>query len=132
MRLYVDSALCCGCRACQVACSINLFRVNNPKMSALRITPHFPDPGVFEVKVCTQCGECAAVCPTGAIKTDEHGVFYVDPNECDLCEACVSACPEGVMYVRAELADTSWKCNLCGDCVDVCGTSALWIAEIGG
>lgn len=129
MRLYADSARCCGCRACLVACSLNLFGVNNPKMAALSILPHFPDPGVFEVKVCTQCGECAAVCPTGAIKKDDHGAFYVDFNSCDLCEACVAACPEGVMYIRAELADSSWKCNLCGDCVIVCGTSALWVAE---
>jgi ferredoxin len=49
--------------------------------------------------------------------------------ECNLCEACVPECPESVMFVRTELADTSWKCDLCGDCVSVCGTGVLWIAE---
>ena len=57
------------------------------------------------------------------------GAYYVDFAECNLCEACVPVCPEGVMYVRAELADSAWKCDLCGDCVAVCGTSALWIAK---
>lgn len=129
MRLCVDSAKCCGCRACLVACSLNLFEETNPKKAALLILSHFPDPGVFEVKVCTQCGECAAVCPTEAIKLNERGAYYVDFSDCNLCGACVEACPEDVMFMRPSLADSSWKCDLCGDCVAVCGTSALWIAE---
>lgn len=129
MRLYADSAKCCGCRACQVACSLNLFEINNPKMSALRIVAHFPDPGTFDVKVCTQCGECAEACPTGAIKLNDQGAYYVVFDECDLCGACEMVCPEGVMFVKPEYADNSWKCDLCGDCVEICGTNALWIAE---
>jgi Fe-S-cluster-containing hydrogenase component 2 len=130
MRLYAESSKCSGCRACLVACSLNLFTENNPKKAALNILAHFPAPGVYEVKVCTQCGECAKVCPTEAIKRNARGAYYVDFNECNLCEACVPVCPEGVMYVRAELANTSWKCDLCGDCVSVCGTNVLRIGEI--
>ncbi|MGB9672799.1 MAG: 4Fe-4S dicluster domain-containing protein [Anaerolineales bacterium] len=130
MRLYADHSKCSGCKACLVACSLNLFQENNPKKSAIVIVPHFPAPGNYEVKVCTQCGDCAEVCPTEAIKRNERGAYYVDINECNLCEACVSECPEGVMFVRTELADTAWKCDLCGDCVAVCGTGALWIAEL--
>jgi Fe-S-cluster-containing hydrogenase component 2 len=129
MRLYADSTKCSGCRACLVACSLNLFQENNPKKAALNLIPHFPDPGVFEMKVCTQCGECAEACPTGAIHQDERGVYYVAFDECTLCETCVPACPEGVMFVRTELANTAWKCNLCSDCVKVCGTDVLRIAE---
>jgi len=129
MRLYYDSVRCSGCRACLVACSLNLFGENNPKKAALRILAHFPVPGVFEIKACTQCGDCAAVCPTGAIKQDARGAYFVDFDECNLCEACVPECPEGVMFVRAELAEAAWKCNLCGDCVQVCGMDALWVAE---
>ena len=129
MRLYADSAKCSGCRACLVACSLNLFQENNPKKAALRVIAHFPDPGVFELKVCTQCGECAAVCPTMAIHRDERGVYYVAYDECNLCGACEPACPEGVMYVMPEYAEHSWKCDLCGDCVAVCGTDALWVAD---
>jgi Fe-S-cluster-containing hydrogenase component 2 len=130
MRLYVDNAKCSGCRACLVACSLNLFQESNPKKAALRVVPHFPAPGTFEVKVCTQCGECAQVCPTEAIKQNDKGAYYVDMAECNLCEACVPVCPEGVMFVRTELADSSWKCDLCGDCVSVCGMSALSIGEV--
>ena len=73
MRLYAESPKCSGCRACLVACSLNLFHENNPKKGAINILPHFPDPGVYEVKVCTQCGDCAEACPTGAIKQNERG-----------------------------------------------------------
>ncbi len=129
MRLYFDSAKCSGCRACQVACSLNLFMENNPKKGALRIIPHFPVPGVYELKVCTQCGDCAAVCPTEAIQQNDRGAYFVDFSECNLCEACVPECEEEVMFVRTELASSAWKCDLCGDCVKVCGMDALWIAE---
>ncbi len=129
MRLYADSSKCSGCNACRVACSLNLFGENNPKMAALVIEPHFPDEGVYKVKVCTQCGDCAVVCPTEAIKLNERGAYYVDFAECNLCEACVPECPEDVMFLRAELANTAWECDLCGDCVAVCGTGALWISE---
>jgi Fe-S-cluster-containing hydrogenase component 2 len=130
MRLYVDSTKCSGCNACRVACSLNIFNENNPKKAALVIEPRFPAPGVYNVRVCTQCGDCAKVCPTEAIKLNEKGAYYVDFPECNLCEACVPECPEDVMFVRSKLADVAWKCDLCGDCVAVCGTSALWIAEI--
>jgi Fe-S-cluster-containing hydrogenase component 2 len=129
MRLYIDNSLCSGCRACLVACSLNLFRENNPKKAALRVLGHFPAPGTFEVKVCTQCGDCAEVCPTGAIKRNAVGAYYVDAAECNLCEACVPECPEGVMFVNSTLAEHSWKCDLCGDCVLVCGTDALHIGS---
>ena len=129
MRLDVDNAKCSGCRACLVACSLNLFKENNPKKAALRLIPHFPAPGVFEMKVCTQCGKCADECPTGAIKKNDRGAYYVDFAECNLCEACVPVCPEDVMFVRTELADAAWKCDLCGDCVSMCGMSALRIAD---
>lgn len=129
MRLYANNDRCSGCRACLVACSLNLFQENNPRKSALVIVPHFPDPGVYSIRTCTQCGDCAAVCPTEAIKLNERGAYYVDYDECNLCEACVNECPEEVMFVRAELANNAWKCDLCGDCVAVCGMDALWIAE---
>ncbi len=129
MRLYVDNSKCSGCNACRVACSLNLFNESNPKKAALLVQPHFPSPGVYEVKVCTQCGACAAVCPDEAIKLNARGAWYVDFDQCSLCEACVPECPEDVMFVKVELASAAWKCDLCGDCVDVCGTGALWISE---
>jgi Fe-S-cluster-containing hydrogenase component 2 len=129
-RLFADSPKCSGCRSCLAACSLNLFTENNPKKAALSIIPHFPDPGVFEVKVCTQCGECAAVCPVSAIKINDRGAYYVDFAECIMCEACVPACPENVMMINAKIFTSTWKCDLCGDCVKVCGTDVLTKSEV--
>jgi ferredoxin len=130
MRLYVDNSKCSGCNACRVACSLNLFKENNPKKAALIIEPHFPAPGVYSVKVCTQCGDCAKVCPVDCIVQNDKSAYYVVQEDCIMCGACVPECPEGVMFMDAELVpNTAWECDLCGDCVAVCGTSALWIAE---
>jgi ferredoxin len=99
-------------------------------MAALIVEPHFPAPGVYNVKVCTQCGDCAQVCPVECIQQNEKGAYYVVQADCIMCEACVPECPEGVMFMRPALVEnTAWECDLCGDCVEVCGTSALWIAE---
>lgn len=47
---------------------------------------------------CPLCGECAAVCPTGAIVLDIHNTKKVitDPGKCIRCCACVKACPAGM------------------------------------
>jgi ferredoxin len=47
---------------------------------------------------CTLCGECAAVCPVGAIAVDENAVT-TDALACILCNACVKHCPEGARVV---------------------------------
>jgi Fe-S-cluster-containing hydrogenase component 2 len=130
VRLYAENAKCSGCRACLVACSMNLFGENNPKKATLLLIPHFPEPGTYALQVCTQCGKCAEVCPTDAIKQKDGGEYFVEYSECILCEECVPVCPENVMFVKADLAQTAWKCDLCGDCVLVCGTNALWISDM--
>ncbi len=51
--------------------------------------------------VCTQCGSCTAVCPTGAlwIKRPEMEVIF-DQQKCSVCELCVPACPPRAMKAR--------------------------------
>jgi Fe-S-cluster-containing dehydrogenase component len=126
MHLRADSSKCCGCRACQVACSLHRFGENNPKKSRLAIVPHFPDPGVYEVRTCTQCGACAEVCPVDAITKDAKGVYDIDPDICTGCLACVEVCPEGVMFTYPGMK-TPFKCVRCGQCVAHCGMSVLRI-----
>lgn len=41
---------------------------------------------------CTDCGNCAEVCPTGALKMD-NGKLAVNEGLCTLCHQCVKVCP---------------------------------------
>jgi len=42
-------------------------------------------------EICTLCGACEAVCPTGAVRVGE--TVETDVSGCILCAACVRACP---------------------------------------
>lgn len=42
---------------------------------------------------CTNCGTCAAVCPSGAQQLDEGHIHHLDRSKCLLCGKCASACP---------------------------------------
>ncbi|MBN1485447.1 MAG: 4Fe-4S binding protein [Chloroflexia bacterium] len=128
MRLYADSPRCVGCQACKLACAFSHFQENNPRKRALDIIPHFPDPGTYEVRVCTQCGTCAEVCPVEAIYQNDKGAYYIEPEECTACGTCVEECPEQVIfYIPGR--EEPFKCDLCGYCVEVCGMNVLSIAE---
>ncbi|MCD6362483.1 MAG: 4Fe-4S dicluster domain-containing protein [Synergistetes bacterium] len=124
--LAAHSERCSGCKTCQLICTLVHFKENNPKKGALIIKPNLPEPG-FQVITCTQCGECANVCPTGAIY-EENGVYKIDKEKCVGCYVCVDACPENAM-VKHPAETAPIKCDLCGECVNYCGTKALYITE---
>ena len=54
-----------------------------------------------DVRRCTHCGACTAVCPTGAlsIRRPEMEVVF-DHDKCSVCELCVPACPVRAMQTR--------------------------------
>lgn len=132
MYLCADSERCSGCRACLLACSLHLFGENNPRKAALAIIPHFPAPGSYEVRTCTQCGVCAEVCPVEAVGlSGEEGVYFIDAQACGYCGVCVVACPEQVIFVHPEVS-APFKCDLCGECLSFCGMDALSMRVEGG
>jgi len=48
---------------------------------------------------CTQCGECLANCPSGAIALDAE--IAMDVELCIFCCACIKNCPEGAVKIDA-------------------------------
>ncbi|MCU0845139.1 MAG: 4Fe-4S binding protein [Spirochaetes bacterium] len=50
--------------------------------------------------LCTLCGTCESVCPTGAVTVDVK--LITDAARCILCHACVKRCPTGARVVQAE------------------------------
>jgi Ni,Fe-hydrogenase III small subunit/Fe-S-cluster-containing hydrogenase component 2 len=58
---------------------------------------------VIDFTRCTACGECARVCPTGAIHTASAGadrhIVTLSYAACIQCRACVTECPEQAVGV---------------------------------
>ena len=54
-----------------------------------------------DIKKCTHCGACTAVCPTGAlaVQRPEMSVDF-DQHKCSICELCVPLCPTRAMSIR--------------------------------
>lgn len=65
-----------------------------------RRTMHGISPRVHE-ELCTACGICAGVCPTGSITINDAAA--TNPDTCILCHACVKGCPEQALFFDAPL-----------------------------
>lgn len=73
VALVRDNAKCIKCRRCvQVCAQIQHVGVLAPQFRGYRTTigPAFSDP--LSSVACVQCGQCAAVCPVGAIVEHSH------------------------------------------------------------
>ena len=73
----VDPDRCVGCGECVTVCSIegpDAFNAGLSKRKAIYLpVPHaIPNAYIIDTKVCNRCGECEAICPTGAIKLLEE------------------------------------------------------------
>jgi ferredoxin len=53
---------------------------------------------VIDAGKCTLCGQCAQVCPAGAITVDT--MVNIDTGKCIECGKCVSMCPLGAITIK--------------------------------
>ena len=49
------------------------------------------------LEICSRCGICAEVCPSGIIRVSEAGPEMSAPKACIRCGHCVAVCPHGAM-----------------------------------
>lgn len=51
--------------------------------------------------ICTHCGACTAVCPTGAlaVQRPEMTVAF-NQQRCSVCELCITACPPRAIRIK--------------------------------
>jgi Fe-S-cluster-containing hydrogenase component 2 len=108
-------------------CSLEHFKEVNPKKAALIVDPKFPVPGIYEMRICDQCGTCASVCPAEAI-AEKDGVYLIDADKCTGCGECVEACPLKVMVMHED-SPVPIKCDLCKECISSCSTEVLSVVE---
>jgi Na+-translocating ferredoxin:NAD+ oxidoreductase RNF subunit RnfB len=59
---------------------------------------------------CVGYGDCAAVCPTGAICM-ENGLARIDTRRCTGCGLCVKGCPNGVITAMEDLRAVAVLCR---------------------
>jgi carbon-monoxide dehydrogenase iron sulfur subunit len=130
--LQIDIDKCCGCRMCEVACSLKNTGQSNPTRSRIRVI-RYEKTGEFHnfvPMVCQQCSDplCMEACPVNAIsRNQETGAIVVDPDTCVGCRVCTIACPIGGVNMDP-VTDVALKCELCdGDpeCVKYCYLEAL-------
>ena len=64
---------------------------------------------------CTQCGNCAEVCPVGAI--DPENSNLIDKQKCITCCACIKNCPQNARRIKTSpVNDAAIRLNkLCGE-----------------
>lgn len=110
---------------CQVACIACQLCVKKCPHDAIRMDG---DLAVIDYEKCTNCGICAAVCPTKAI-VDEVPARpkALIGSKCEGTGKCKEVCPvnaiEGEEGQRHEVIRD--KCIGCGLCMDACPTKAI-------
>jgi DNA-directed RNA polymerase subunit D len=55
---------------------------------------------VIEEDKCSNCRECANICPKAVFSIDEDRVRVSDPYHCTGCDSCVAVCPLDAIEVR--------------------------------
>ena len=143
--LLIDTSLCMGCRACQVACkqwwqheaeeTVQSGTFQNPPelswktWSLVRFNEGEADGKMYWYFVKDQCrhckdpAPCSLGCPNGAISKNEYGGVVIDQTKCGNCDLeCVKYCsydvPKPEMGPDGEEYCRVFKCRLCYDRIE--------------
>lgn len=134
-KIEVDSKKCCGCRICEMICSMEHFGFFQPRKALLSVELNrSPAPGtdistIDLPLVCLHCdpAPCSDACPENAISKAAFGALVVDSEKCTGCGSCEENCRYRMIMVDTEIG-IARKCDLCGGdplCARHCPTGAL-------
>ena len=126
--LQKDEMLCIQCHACEDACAQAFFKSSDREKSSIKIYDELGEEGEV-INVCSQCGECIAICPELAIYRARNGVVMIDKEKCVGCLMCVGFCPTLSMRIHKEFLEP-FKCIACGQCAKQCPTKAIQLQNI--
>jgi formate dehydrogenase iron-sulfur subunit len=137
----IDTTVCIGCKACQVACSEwndlraeighNIGVYDNPSdlsaeaWTVMRFAEYEHDDGKLEWLIrkdgCMHCDDpgCLKACPSpGAIVQYTNGIVDFHEENCIGCGYCVTGCPFNIPRISKD-DHKAYKCSLCSDRVAV-------------
>jgi benzoyl-CoA reductase subunit BamC len=121
-KLKIDFKQCCGCRRCEVACSLNHFDNSvNTKKSRIRVMEE--DGGFYPV----------VAGPFNNAECTSKNIFIIEGKEVDECIICRASCPIKPWF-KEPGTDVLLKCDFCGDppdpaCVKWCPCQAITLVD---
>lgn len=140
--IVCETALCTGCRICEYACSIVNDKVQNPRLSRIKVIRIDP---TFDLAVsCRKCdnARCIEACAVNAIfQNAETKSILINEEKCVGCGFCIDICNFGVMSMSMD-KKLSLVCDNCEAskyaeehdgvpaCVDYCPKEALKLVSI--
>lgn len=127
---YLDSSVCSGCKACQMACKDKHdLEVGRLWRRVYEIAggewvrkDNLWSPGVFAYNLSIACNHCSSpicqkFCPAGAISKRKDGIVFIDREECVGCRLCEWQCPyDSPQFDR--ISGTMSKCDFCLELID--------------
>jgi uncharacterized protein len=63
----------------------------------------------YRAEACDHCGDCLALCPTGAM-SGEAGRVVFDARVCNQCLGCFIACPQQAVHIASESMPVFQEC----------------------